>query len=74
MNIWAILKSLKNNFRAKKFHSSLNDKNISDKEYEHVSNVWNKFEMKTMKDYYYLHLKYDVLLLTDMFRILELIS
>ena len=26
-----------------KFYSSLTDRKISDKEYEHVSNVWNKF-------------------------------
>ena len=33
-----------------KFYSSLTDRKISDKEYEHVLNVWKKFEMKTMKD------------------------
>ena len=26
-----------------KFYSSLTERKISDKEYEHVSNVWNKF-------------------------------
>ena len=31
-----------------KFYSSLNDRRISDKGYEHVLNVWNKFQMKTM--------------------------
>ena len=46
-----------------KFYSSLIDKKISDKEYEHVLNVWKKFEMKTMKYYYDLDLKCDVLLL-----------
>ena len=35
------------------------------KEYEHVLKVWNKFEMKTMKDYHNSYLKYDVLLLAD---------
>ena len=34
-----------------KFYSSLTDKKISDKEYDHVLKVWNKFEMKTTKDY-----------------------
>ena len=29
--------------------------------------VWNKFEMKTMKDYHNLYLKCDVLLLVDVF-------
>ena len=34
-------------------------------EYEHVLKVWNKFEMKTMKDYNNSYLKCDVLLLAD---------
>ena len=50
-----------------KFYSSLTGKKISDKEYKHVLNVWNKFEMKTMKDYHNLYLKCDVLLLADVF-------
>ena len=35
-----------------KFHGLLSGRKITDKEYEHVLNVWNKFEMKTMKDYH----------------------
>ena len=31
-----------------KFYSSLTGRRITDKEYEHALNVWNKFEMKTM--------------------------
>ena len=50
-----------------KFYSSLTGKKINDKEYEHVLKVWNKFEMKTMKDYHDLYLKCDVLLLADVF-------
>ena len=50
-----------------KFYSSLTDRKISDKKYEHVLNVWNTFEMKTMKDYHDLYLKCDVLLLADVF-------
>ena len=34
-------------------------------EYEHVLKVWNKLEMKTMKDYNNSYLKCDVLLLAD---------
>ena len=45
-----------------KFYSLLTDRKISDKEYEHVFNVWNKFEMKTMKNYHDLYLTCDVLL------------
>ena len=50
-----------------KFYSSLTDRKISDKEYVHVLNVWKRFEMKTMKDYLYLDLKSDILLLADVF-------
>ena len=68
MNIWAVLKSLKNNYEAKKtfvVHEQV--KNIIAKEYEHFLKVWNKFELKTMKDYHDLYLKCDVLLLADVF-------
>ena len=47
-----------------KFYSSLTGRKITDKEYEHV---WNKFEIKKMKDYHDLYLKYDVLLLAGVF-------
>ena len=50
-----------------KFYSSLTDRKVSDKEHEHVLNVWNKFEMKTMKDYHNLYLKCHVLLLAGVF-------
>ena len=50
-----------------KFYSSLTDKKITDKEYEHVINVLEKIEMKTMEDYHNLYLKCNVLLLADVF-------
>ena len=50
-----------------KFYSSLMRKTISNIEYEHVLMVQSKFGMKTMKDYHDLHLKFDALLLTDVF-------
>ena len=53
--------------RKGKFYSLLTGKNVSDKEYGHVLNIWNKFEMKTIKDYHDLYLKCDVLLLADVF-------
>ena len=46
----------------------MKDKKISDKEYEHVTKVWHRFEMKTMKDYHDLYLKCNVLLLADVFK------
>ena len=50
-----------------KFYSSLTGKRINDKEYEQVLKVWNKFEMKKMKDYHDLYLKGDLLLLAKTF-------
>ena len=47
-----------------KFYSSLTGTNLSDKEYDHILKVWNKFETETMKDYHDLYLKCDVLLLS----------
>ena len=43
-----------------KFSSSLTGKRISDKEHEHVLKVYNKFEMKKMRDYHDLYLKCDI--------------
>ena len=45
-------------------------KKITDKEQENVLNVWNKFGMKTMKYYHDLYLKYEVLLLADVFKMI----
>ena len=42
-------------------------KKINDKEYEFVLNVWNKFAMKTIKDYYNFYLNTNTLLLADVF-------
>ena len=50
-----------------KIYSSLNGNGISDKDYQHVLKVWNKFEMKTTKDYRDLQLQCDVLMLADGF-------
>ena len=60
-----ILKSLRTICLAK--NSLLTDRKISDKENEHVLNVWNTFEMRTMKDYHDLLLKCCVLLLANVF-------
>ena len=65
MSIWVILDSLKKNWQANKFYSSLTVKKNKGKEYEHVSKVWNKFHMKAMIDYYGSHLKCDILLFVD---------
>ena len=46
-----------------RFYSSLTNRKITDKTYEHVLNVWNKFEIKTMKDYHDLYLRCNALVL-----------
>ena len=38
--------------KKEKFYNSLESKKVSDKDYEHVLKVWNKPEIKTMKDYH----------------------
>ena len=48
------LEKFKEEFLGKEeFYSSLNNIKGNDKEQEHVLNAWNKFEMKTIKDYDY---------------------
>ena len=64
------MKSLKKNCLAKRsfivprLTENLESDRISEKEYDHVLKVWNKFEIK---DYNDLHLKCYVLLLADVF-------
>ena len=49
------------------FYSKLTGSGISKKNYKHVLNVWNGFNMKTMLDYHNLYNQTDVLLLADVF-------
>ena len=49
------------------FYSKLKGKGISNKNYKHVLNVWNSFNMETLKDYHKLYNETDVLLLADVF-------
>ena len=51
----------------KKFHSSLTEENLVTKNMNLFFCVWKKIEMKTMKGYYNLYLKYDVLLSANVF-------
>ena len=49
------------------FYSNLSGKGINKSCYEHVLNVWKKFNIKTLKDYLKLYNISDVLLLADVF-------
>ena len=49
------------------FYSKLNDEDITDADYQHAINVWNKFNCKTICDYHDLYLMTDVLLLSHVF-------
>ena len=49
------------------FYTILNNENITDDQYNHAQDVWNKFNLKTMGEYHNLYLKSDIILLADVF-------
>ena len=51
----------------KKFYSQLTSKKLVKKEDNHVLKVWDKFEMKAMKENHDFYLKCDALLLANVF-------
>ena len=51
----------------KAFYSKLSGRGITKTDYKHAWNVWNTFNMKTLKDYHELYNDSDVLLLADVF-------
>ena len=52
-----------------KFYNTLTNRAISDKNYEHVLNVWKLFMMNNIKKYPDLYLQVDILLLACVFEI-----
>jgi len=50
-----------------KFHSKLNNSNITGDDFEDALKVWDYFKIKTFFEYHDLYMKVDVLLLTDVF-------
>ena len=57
-----------------KFHNTLTNRKITDKNYEHILNVWKAFKMNSMKDYHNLYLKVEVLLLACVFETFRKVS
>ena len=49
------------------FYSKLTGEDISDSDYNHAKNGWEKIKCKTVRDYHNLYLKSDFLILTDVF-------
>ena len=49
------------------FFCKLTEEHISEEDYVHAQNVWEKFNCQTLGDYHDLYLKTDVLLLSDVF-------
>ena len=56
-----------NEIKREHFDSKLTLSKLSDKDWEHIQNVINKFEIKTLREWHDLYLKIDVYGLTDVF-------
>ena len=50
------------------FFNTLTNSHITDEDYQHAKNVWDKFQMKTNYDYHDLYVKTDCILLADCFQ------
>ena len=52
----------------KEFFNKINNKNISDEDYNHAKNVFEKFKCENLLDYSILYLKSDICHLSDIFQ------
>ena len=51
------------------FYSSLTMEDISDTDYKHANNVFEKFNLNSLGDYHDLYVRSDTLLLADVFNV-----
>ena len=47
------------------FYSELNIENTTDKDYEHVKKVWERFKIRNLGEYHDLYVQCDTFLLAD---------
>ncbi|GFW46565.1 protein NYNRIN [Trichonephila clavipes] len=52
---------------ASAFYSTLSGEHVSAEDYEHATNVWSTFKIKSLGEYHDLYVASDVLLLADVF-------
>ena len=64
MSTWILGKDLQ---LKDEFFSKLNDSGISDEDYSHAKNIWEKFNCRNIGEYCDLYCRTDVLLLADVF-------
>ena len=51
----------------KHFYSNLNMSGVSNTDYEHVCSIWREFGIRNMGEYHDLYLRFDVILLANVF-------
>ncbi|KAJ8887934.1 hypothetical protein PR048_007418 [Dryococelus australis] len=66
MTTWVVLKNLETSLPSKDaFYNKLNECSVTDEDYEFARKVWEKFNIKSLREYSELYNKSDVLILSD---------